>query len=94
MLNSDMTKDRIYPSMVIRSQSEAIELLEKENKALQQKYDKALQILCEYSVPCEIESFMDKNTDYCSKNCSFDEEIFKRCWSLYIEQELENEPRT
>ena len=29
--------DKIYPSMVIRSQAEAIELLEKENKELQQE---------------------------------------------------------
>lgn len=29
--------DRIYPSMVIRSQTEAIELLKKENKELQEK---------------------------------------------------------
>lgn len=29
--------DKIYPSVVIRSQAEAIELLEKENKELQKK---------------------------------------------------------
>lgn len=29
--------DKIYPSMVIRSQAEAIKLLEKENKELQNK---------------------------------------------------------
>lgn len=29
-----MSEDKIYPTMVIRSQAEAIELLEKENKQL------------------------------------------------------------
>lgn len=33
-----MNNDRIYPSMVIRSQSEAIELLEKENQELKKQY--------------------------------------------------------
>jgi len=32
-------EDKIYPSMVIRSQAEAIELLEKENKKLQEEKD-------------------------------------------------------
>lgn len=32
-------KDIIYPSMVIRSQAEAIELLEKENKELREELD-------------------------------------------------------
>lgn len=32
-----MNEDRIYPSMVIRSQAEAIELLEKENQELKEK---------------------------------------------------------
>ena len=31
--------DKIYPSMVIRSQAEAIELLEKENKELKEKIE-------------------------------------------------------
>ena len=36
-----MNKEEIiYPSMVIRSQSEAIKLLEKQNKDLQQRIDK------------------------------------------------------
>ena len=30
--------DKIYPSMVIRSQAEAIKLLEKENQLLKEKY--------------------------------------------------------
>ena len=35
-----MNEEVIYPSMVIRSQAEAIELLEKENKELKEVIDK------------------------------------------------------
>lgn len=35
-----MNEDKIYPSMVIRSQAEAIELLEKENQQLKEMIDK------------------------------------------------------
>ena len=35
--------DKIYPSMVIRSQAEAIELLEKENKKYKEVIDKAIE---------------------------------------------------
>lgn len=55
------------------------------------KYDKALELLSEYNMPCEIDDFMNKNVDYCSMNCSVDEEVFKKCWNRYIEQELEKE---
>lgn len=34
-----MSEDKIYPSMVIRSQAEAIELLEQENKQLKDKLE-------------------------------------------------------
>ena len=34
-----MSEDKIYPSMVIRSQAEAIELLEQENKQLKAKLE-------------------------------------------------------
>lgn len=64
------------------------ELLEKYDE-LQQKYNKALELLCEYNMPCEIDEFMDKNTDYCSRNCSVDDEVFKQCWNRFIEQKLE-----
>ena len=48
-----MNEDRIYPSMVIRSQSEAIELLEQENKQLQQERDKYKSIVEELKKWCE-----------------------------------------
>ena len=37
--------DKIYPSMVIRSQAEAIELLEKESKKYKEVIDKAINDL-------------------------------------------------
>lgn len=40
-----MNKEIIYPSMVIRSQAEAIELLEKENQQLKEKIDKAIEYI-------------------------------------------------
>ena len=59
-----------------------------ESKKLQTKYDITLSMLADYSPPCEIDGFMDKNTDYCSINCGVDEEIFKKCWDRYIMQIL------
>ena len=40
-----MNKEAIYPSMVIRSQAEAIELLEKENKKYKEVIDRAIEYL-------------------------------------------------
>lgn len=60
-----------------------------ENEELQKKLDKAIELLIEYNMPCEMNDFVNKNVDYCSSNCSVDEEVFKKCWLRYIEQELE-----
>ena len=40
-----VNEEVIYPSMVIRSQAEAIELLEKENKKYKEVIDKAIEYL-------------------------------------------------
>lgn len=40
-----MNEEKIYPTMVIRSQAEAIELLEKENKQLQNNWNELKEIL-------------------------------------------------
>ena len=55
-----------------------------------EKYNKALQLLTEYNLPCEIDNFNTKeeNLDYCSRNCSVDEEIYIKCWDRFIEQSL------
>ena len=68
--------------------------LEKENKRLkevQKKLDCALETLAKWGPPCELNGFMDKHNDYCEKNCGVDEEVFKKCWLMYIEDKLEDE---
>lgn len=46
--------------------------------------DCALGLLSENCPPCEKDDFMDKHLDYCELNCGADEEIFKKCWLMYI----------
>lgn len=60
---------------------------------LQQKYDKALELLSKNDMPCDIDNFniKDENIDYCYMNCGVDDEVFKQCWNRYIEQELDRE---
>lgn len=66
-----------------------LENLKKENELLKKKLNKAIELLIEYNMPCEMNDFMNKNVDYCSSNCGVDKEVFKKCWLRYIEQELE-----
>ena len=70
-----------------------INYYEQQYEHLQKKLNKAIEMLIEYNLPCDIENFNIRNADYCSSNCSVDEEIFKKCWLKYIEQELENDNR-
>lgn len=58
---------------------------------LKAKYNKVLTMLANYEPPCELNNFMDRNTDYCFTNCSVDEEVFKECWDRYIDQGLKEE---
>ena len=51
-----MNEEVIYPSMVIRSQAEAIELLEKENKKYKEVIDKAIETLEKGITFCENDS--------------------------------------
>ena len=60
----------------------------KDKEYLQKELDCALGILSE-NPPCERDGFMDKHTDYCSLNCGVDEEVFKKCWLMYIDEILE-----
>ena len=55
------------------------------------KYDKALELLNEHTMPCEMDDFMNVNSDWCELNCSVDENIFKQCWDKYIEFKLGEE---
>lgn len=63
------------------------ELLE-ENQKLRIKLDYALKLLSDIYPPCEIDGFMDKHSAYCQMNCGVDEDVFKKCWLLYIEEKL------
>lgn len=61
-----------------------------ENQMLIKKYNKALQLLIDYNLPCEIDGFnaKEENIDYCFQNCSVDESVYLKCWDRFIEQEL------
>lgn len=62
---------------------------------LKKLYEKAIEILIElYGVPCELNGFMDKEIDYCSRYCSEDNEIFKKCWKKYIERRIMEDGKT
>ena len=58
--------------------------LQKENQELKKQLDCALGLLSENCPPCEKNGFMDRYSDYCERNCGVDEEIFKKCWLMYI----------
>lgn len=73
------TQKLFYAVMDIADQRDELKL----------KYNEVLKMLAEYCPPCELDGFMDKNTDYCSLNCGVDEEIFKECWDRYITQRME-----
>lgn len=60
-----------------------------DKKILQRELDCALKLLSEMSPPCEKDGFMDNHTDYCSLNCGVDEDVFKKCWLMYIDEILE-----
>ena len=57
-----MNEEVIYPSMVIRNQAEAIELLEKENKKYKEVIDKAIKCIdynTKYRNGADIYQFVD-----------------------------------
>lgn len=65
----------------IKEQQEEIE-------RLNNKYSKALELLIDYNLPCEVDDFMNVHSDYCETHCGVDEEQYKRCWNKYIEWKL------
>lgn len=64
------------------------DFLEQENKELKKQLDYALKLLAEMFLPCERDGFMYKYSDYCQSNCGVDEEVFKKCWLMYIKDKL------
>ena len=61
VVSNNMNDDKIYPSMVIRSQAEAIELLEKENKRLENNWNNLEQWLKECIIDIEL---LEDNDSY------------------------------
>lgn len=51
---------------------------------LNKKYNKALELLADYNMPCEYDEGKIPD-DYCEENCDDD---YKKCWAKYIELEL------
>ena len=84
-LTEDEVSDLSYGYFKIAT----VKALLEENEQLKKKLNKAIEILIEYHMPCDIDEFWNKNIDYCMDNCSVDEEVYKKCWLRYIEQELE-----
>ena len=64
-----MNEEVIYPSIVIRSQAEAIELLEKENKKYKEVIGKAIKYINDNLI---ISSILDGKKYYTINNYSFD----------------------
>lgn len=64
------------------------DFLQQKNQELKKLLDYSLKLLSDIYPPCDIDGFMDKHSDYCQINCGVDEEIFKNCWLLYIEDKL------
>lgn len=66
-----------------------IEELEQKVNQLENKYNKALELLVDFNLPCERQMFMDRYSEWCELNCSVSDECYKKCWNKYIESELE-----
>lgn len=71
--------------------AQMISELEYKYEVMEREYEKAIEILIECNLPCEMNDFMNRNVDYCSMNCGVDEEVFKKCWRKYIRQEIGEE---
>jgi hypothetical protein len=68
--------------------NETKELKQKVNQ-IENKYNKALELLVDFNLPCERQMFMDRYSEWCELNCSVSDKCYKRCWNKYIEVELE-----
>ena len=66
-----MNEEVIYPSMVIRSQAEAIELLEKENQKYKEVIDKATEYINKYESIKAYYEYIDED-GYDEYNCDED----------------------
>ena len=81
----DITKDQ---SFTVYQRQDILALLDYITN-LQEKYNKELELLVDFNVPCEIDDFNLLDTDYCELNCSVDDEQYKKCWNKFIEWRLQ-----
>ena len=51
---------------------------------LQEKYDKSLELLANFNMPCEYDEVKISH-NYCEEFCDTDDETYKKCWNKYIE---------
>lgn len=66
---------------------EPLNEISKEIERLNNKYNKALELLADYNLPCEYDEGKIPD-NYCEENCSED---YKKCWNKYIELELKGD---
>lgn len=60
----------------------AIQVILQEIERLNKKYNKALELLADYNMPCEYDEGKIPD-DYCEENCDDD---YKKCWNKYIDE--------
>lgn len=81
----NIIKDNYYDLDV--QYQEEINKKDKEIERLNKKYNKALELLADYNMPCEYDEGKIPD-DYCEENCDDD---YKKCWDKYIELELKGD---
>lgn len=57
---------------------------------LENKYNKALEILSDYNMPCEYVKPIIPD-EYCEENCEVSDEVYKKCWNKHIELTLKGD---
>lgn len=87
VFNNDVLND-LSEQLYIDTLKNHIKLQQKVNQ-LENKYNKALEFLVDFNLPCEQRMFMDRYSEWCELNCSVNDECYKKCWNKYIESELE-----
>ena len=75
---------------IIKSDKVYNQLIDGLNR-LNNKYEKALDLLNNFDLPCEKDNFNIVNSDYCQRNCTNDNEQFKKCWDKFIEWKIDND---
>lgn len=69
---------------------EEIKLLLSYIEQLENKYNKALEILSDYNMPCEYVKPIIPD-EYCEENCEVSDEVYKKCWNKHIELTLKGD---